>query len=86
MNYPQYLQEPLVLHHSDRDYYSPSKWNQALVEAVINSGGSAINFEYPGNTHSLTISQHKWFSEDYDQAGLEQMITHDINWFKNPKK
>jgi dienelactone hydrolase len=86
MYYPQYLQEPLVLHHSDRDYYSPSKWNQDLVEAVIKSGGSAVNFEYLGNTHSLTISQHKWFSEDYDQAGLKKMITHDINWFKNPKK
>ena len=86
INYPQYLQEPLVLHHSDRDYYSPSKWNQALVEAVTNSGGSAIHFEYPGNTHSLTISQHEWFSKDYDQPGLEQMITHDIDWFKSPKK
>jgi dienelactone hydrolase len=84
--YPQYLQEPLVLHHSDRDYYSPSKWNQDLVEAVVKSGGSAANFEYPGNTHSLTISQRKWFSEDYDQVGLEKMITHDIKWFKNIKK
>jgi len=84
--YPQYLQEPLVLHHSDRDYYSPSKWNQELVEAVLMSGGSAINFEYLGNTHSLTISQHKWFSENYHQVGLEQMISHDVNWFKNPKK
>jgi dienelactone hydrolase len=84
--YPQYLQEPLVLHHSDRDYYSPSKWNQELVQTILKSGGSAVNFEYPGNTHSLTISQHKWFSENYNQTGLNRMLTHDINWFKNSKK
>lgn len=84
--YPQYLQEPLVLHHSDRDYYSPSKWNQELVQTILKSGGSAINFEYPGNTHSLTISPHKWFSENHKQIGLQQMSTHDINWFNNPKK
>lgn len=84
--YPQYLQEPLVLHHSDRDYYSPPKWNRELVQTILKSGGSAVNFEYPGNTHSLTISQHKWFSENYNQTGLNQMITHDINWFKNATK
>ncbi|MFT6343615.1 MAG: dienelactone hydrolase [Paraglaciecola sp.] len=84
--YPQYLQEPLALHHSDRDYYSLSKWNQALVQTILKSGGNAVNFEYPGNTHSLTISQHQWFSENYNQIGLEQMISHDINWFNNPKK
>jgi dienelactone hydrolase len=84
--YPQYLQEPLALHHSDRDYYSPSKWNQELVQTILKSGGSAVNFEYPGNTHSLSISQHKWFSENYNQTGLNQMIIHDINWFKNSKK
>jgi dienelactone hydrolase len=84
INYPQYLQEPLVLHHSDRDYYSPTKWNEKLVASVVESGGTALNFSYPGNTHSLTISQHKWFSEDYNQAGLEKMIAHDVSWFKQP--
>jgi hypothetical protein len=34
----------------------------------------------------LTISPHKWFSENHKQIGLQQMSTHDINWFNNPKK
>ncbi|MFT4788695.1 MAG: pimeloyl-ACP methyl ester carboxylesterase [Paraglaciecola sp.] len=84
IEYPQYLQEPLVLHHSDRDYYSPPEWNEKLVASVVKSGGTALNFAYPGNTHSLTISEHKWFSEDYSQAGLDKMIAHDIKWFKHP--
>lgn len=84
--YPQYLKEPLVLHHSDRDYYSPSEWNEKLVAFIAESGGTAVNVAYPGNTHSLTISQHKWFSENHTQAGLDKMITHDINWFKHSAK
>lgn len=86
INYPQYLNEPLSLHYSDRDYYSPSNWNIKLANLIVGAGGTAVSIVYPGNTHSLTISEHKWFSEDYTQAGLEKMITHDISWFKNPSK
>lgn len=86
INYPQYLKEPLALHYSDRDYYSPPNWNTKLANLIVVSGGTAVSYVYPGNTHSLTISKHKWFSEDYTQAGLEKMIAHDISWFKQPTK
>ncbi|WP_260680514.1 alpha/beta hydrolase family protein [Thalassotalea sp. PS06] len=84
--YPQYLQEPLTLHHSDQDYYSPSFWNQKLVKIISDHQGFAINYEYPENTHSLTLSQNSWFSSKSAEPGLEKMIARDIKWFSELSK
>ena len=86
INYPQLLSEPLALHYSDRDYYSPAFWNQQLVNALESTNSRVKAFEYKGNTHSLTISQHKWFSENYDEAGVDKMITRDLEWFSQSIK
>lgn len=81
INYPRFLSEALVLHYSDRDYYSPPLWNKHLKQLLMQSNSEIGSFEYPGNTHSLTISQHKWFSEDFDEAGIDKMIVRDIYRF-----
>jgi dienelactone hydrolase len=81
INYPQFLSEALSLHYSDRDYYSPAFWNQQLKQRLVNTNSNVVAYEYPGNTHSLTISKHKWFSEDDDEAGIQKMIARDLNWF-----
>ncbi|WP_171022270.1 alpha/beta hydrolase family protein [Thalassotalea litorea] len=82
-HYPQYLQEPLVLHYSDQDYYSPPKWNKALADSVNGKGGDAKLLEYSGNTHSLQVSKYPWFSPPGTVAGLDQMLEHDIATFKS---
>lgn len=81
LNYPQFLSEPLALHYSDRDYYSPPFWNQALAASLTTMNAKVASFEYRGNTHSLTISEHKWFSEEYTEAGIDKLIARDIEWF-----
>ena len=81
INYPQFLSEPLTLHYSDRDYYSPPFWNKKLAYSLTSINSKVALFEYEGNTHSLTISPHKWFSQDYNQQGINKVITHDLKWF-----
>lgn len=80
-NSPQYLTEPIALHHSDRDYYSPSIWNERLVNKINALGGQATNFEYVGNTHSLKVSDKKWFSPPGTEAGFEHMMERNIALF-----
>lgn len=81
INYPQLLTEALILHYSDRDYYSPPYWNETLKQRLINTNANVAAFEYQGNTHSLTISKHKWFSENFDKLGIDKMIARDLKWF-----
>lgn len=82
----QYLHEPLALHFSDRDYYSFPSWNRALAERVKNAGGQVYSFEYPGNTHSLKLSNHEWFSPPGTKAGFKKAIQRDLTLFsrQNP--
>lgn len=65
----QWLTEPLALHTSDRDYYSLPAWNIDLAKRINANGGSATNFTYTGNTHSLKQSKHLWFSPADTKAG-----------------
>jgi dienelactone hydrolase len=81
INYPLFLSEPLALHYSDRDYYSPPFWNKQLADSLTAMHSKVALLEYKGNTHSLTISEHKWFSEDYNEHGIDKVITHDLKWF-----
>lgn len=84
-NYPHYLTEKLVLHHSDRDYYSPNKWNRALTDKVNKAGGKATDFTYTGNTHSLKVSKNNWFSPPNSQPGFNLMMQRNIALFKQVK-
>ena len=81
INYPQFLSEALALHFSDRDYYSPPIWNQYLADSLSAMNSKVSVLEYKGNTHSLNISRHEWFSEKYGDAGIDKMIAHDLTWF-----
>jgi len=78
-NYEQYLTEPLLFHHSDQDYYSIPEWNAELSARINSSGGNSHDFTYLGNTHSLLISKHEWFSKKDAREGFEIMISHDLN-------
>lgn len=77
-NYEQFLTEPLLFHHSDQDYYSIPEWNAELSARINAAGGSSVDYIYPGNTHSLTVSKHEWFSKEGTTEGLSLMIMRDL--------
>jgi dienelactone hydrolase len=81
--YPQYFSEKLALHHSDRDYYSPSLWNEKLSQQINQNGGSVVDYEYTGNTHSMKVSPHTWFSPEGTTSGFNQMMKRNISLFSN---
>jgi pimeloyl-ACP methyl ester carboxylesterase len=81
-NQEQYLTEPLVLQHSDRDFYSLSEWNADLCNRVNLTGGSCHDFVYAENTHSLRVSEHRWFSSENAVAGFSYAIRRDIALFR----
>ena len=76
-----YLSEPLALQHSDRDFYSFPEWNADLCQRINSSGGSCYDFEYPGTTQLLRISEHQWFSGKYTAPGFSYAIQRDIALF-----
>ncbi|QBY04200.1 alpha/beta hydrolase [Thalassotalea sp. HSM 43] len=84
--FPEAIKEPLFLHHSDRDYYSPSLWNEKLVNAISNANGYAKSFEYKGTTHSLKLSEHAWFSPASSNEGVTEMIEHNTKLFNRAHK
>lgn len=81
--YPHYFSEKLALHHSDRDYYSPSSWNEKLSQQINQKGGSVVDYEYIGNTHSMKVSPHTWFSPEGTVSGFNQMMQRNITLFSN---
>lgn len=84
-NFEQYLTEPILFHHSDQDYYSIPEWNAGLSAKINDSGGQSSDFTYPGNTHSLLVSQHEWFSKPGTKEGFQSMLIHDLNLAKSNK-
>ena len=81
--YPQYLREPLALHFSDRDFYSPPTWNEDLSRRINATGGRSVAYLYPGNTHSLGRSGQAWFSPPDTQPGFRLMLDRDIALFRD---
>jgi hypothetical protein len=77
----EFLTEPLVLHCSDRDYYSMPSWNLDLAKRIAQQGGNANAFIYNGNTHGLKRSQYSWFSPDDTADGFPQALARDILLF-----
>jgi len=82
-NSEQYLTEPLLLHHSDQDYYSIPDWNTDLSARINASGGNSRDYNYTGNTHSLLVSQHEWFNKEGAVEGFGTMIERDIGLSKS---
>ncbi len=78
-NFEQYLTEPILFHHSDQDYYSIPEWNAELSARINQRGGHSQDFTYPGNTHSLLVSQHAWFSKKGTIEGFDKMISSDLS-------
>ena len=76
-----YLSEPINLHHSDRDFYSPPAWNANLATRVNVAGGRVRDFIYPGTTHSLSVSSEAWFSPAGTVEAWETMLARDIALF-----
>ncbi len=68
----------MLLHHSNQNYYAIPRWNADLTKRVNRAGGKAFNFTYSGNTHSLLLSQHEWFSGPNTVEGFDIMIARDI--------
>lgn len=79
--FPQFLTEPLNLHTSDRDFYSFPDWNEELCGSVNAALGDCESFIYPGNTHSLHLSDQPWFSPPGSQPGFDLMIERDLRRF-----
>ncbi len=77
------LTEPLLLQHSDRDFYSLPNWNADLCHRINDAGGSCRQFEYAENTHGLRVSQRDWFSGPDAVAGFETALARDIALFHN---
>jgi dienelactone hydrolase len=82
-NSEQYLTEPLLLHHSDQDYYSIPDWNADLSARINASGGNSRDYKYTGNTHSLLVSQHEWFNKEGIVEGFGTMIERDLDLSKS---
>jgi dienelactone hydrolase len=78
-NFEEFLTEPIFFHHSDQDYYSIPGWNAELSARINTAGGNAVDYNYPGNTHSLTVSKHEWFSRNGTIEGLGIMIKRDLD-------
>ena len=81
--FEEFLTEPMHLHHSDRDYYSIPRWNEDLTSRINTAGGQAMDFTYPGNSHSLLVSKYDWFSEGEVIEGLGYMIERDLALFSS---
>ncbi len=82
---PHLLMQPLALHYSDRDFYSPPHWNRDLCARVNLAGGECTPHEYRGNTHSLQVSEHTWFSQGHVRAGFDLALQRDIALFNTPR-
>jgi len=76
-----FLTEPLMLHHSDRDYYSMPSWNIDLAQRITQQGGKAQTFTYHGNNHALKRSPYRWFSPQDTTDGFPEAIKRDILLF-----
>ncbi len=79
--YPEFLTEPLSLHHSDRDFYSLPRWNADLCVRINKRGGDCADFTYPGNTHSFEVSPRPWFSPPSTTAAFPHVVKRDLALF-----
>ncbi len=81
-HYAGYIEAPLALHISDRDYYSLPAWNHDLAARINQRGGTARVYIYPGNTHALKRSEHRWFSPEGTVPGAPTALARDTRLFQ----
>ena len=81
-DFEEYLMEPLLLQHSDRDFYTLSTWNADLCARINSSGGTCFDYEYAENTHALRVSSRQWFSSKDAVAGFHTALQRDIALFR----
>jgi hypothetical protein len=79
--FDHYIEAPLALHISDRDYYSFPAWNHDLARRINATGGQARVYIYRGNTHSLRHSKHDWFSPEGTVDGAPLATERDRQLF-----
>ena len=82
-HFHRYIRTPLALQISDRDYYSIPSWNHDLAERIKAGGGQARVYVYPGTTHSLGVSQHRWFSPEGTGSAVPAALARDLQLFAN---
>ena len=82
-HYANYIDAPLSLHISDRDYYSLPAWNHDLAKRINQSGGNARVYLYTGNTHSLRVSKYEWFSPQGTEPGAPLATARDALLFSS---
>lgn len=78
---PQYLSEPLLLHYSDQDFYSPPDWNLELCRKVNALEGNCAAFLYSGNSHLMRASDYEWFSPPGTKDSYRTILARDIRLF-----
>lgn len=77
----EYMTVPINLQHSDRDFYSFPDWNADLCARINSADGICHDFMYRENTHSLGVSDRRWFSSTDAIAGFSKAIQRDIALF-----
>lgn len=80
-NRPQYLIEPMLLHYSDQDFYSPPDWNLELCRKANASGGNCAAFLYEDNSHLMRASEYEWFSPRGTKDSYRTILARDIRFF-----
>ena len=58
-------------------------WNHDLAERINAGGGQARVYVYPGTTHSLGVSQHRWFSPEGTGSAVPAALARDLQLFAN---
>ena len=80
-NRPKLLTEPLLLHYSDQDFYSPPDWNLKLCRKVNASGGNCTALLYENNSHLMRASEYEWFSPPGTKDSYRTILARDIRFF-----
>jgi len=81
----QLITARVSLHFPDRDYYSLPSWNRNLCNRIVRAGGKCTAYEYPGNTHTLRLSNHNWFSPAGSQEAYGVIIRRDLAEFSSAR-
>jgi dienelactone hydrolase len=79
---PAYLTEPLMLHYSDQDFYSPPAWNEELCRRISEAGGVCTRFLYPANSHLMRASEYSWFSPAGTTDSYRTILARDVSFFE----
>jgi alpha-beta hydrolase superfamily lysophospholipase len=80
--FAQRIRQPLHLHSSDQDFYSPPTWNEELARRININKGRARVFVHPATNHALRVSDQAWFSPPGTEDGLAAAVSRDAELFR----